>query len=65
MVKGIKNMFFGAEALFLAKLTGPGKVHLQTMTLPGLAHALQPYIPSQGNTSGGGLGNLANSFKLG
>jgi len=22
MVKGIKNMFFGAEALFLAKLTG-------------------------------------------
>jgi uncharacterized protein (AIM24 family) len=65
MVKGIKNMFFGAEALFLAKLTGPGKVHLQTMTLPGLAHALQPYIPQQGNTSGGGLGNLANSFKLG
>jgi uncharacterized protein (AIM24 family) len=66
MVKGIKNMFFGAEALFLAKLTGPGKVHLQTMTLPGLAHALSPYIPQQGNSSGGGLGNLANlPFKLG
>jgi len=29
MVKGIKNMFFGAEALFLAKLTGPGKVHFR------------------------------------
>jgi uncharacterized protein (AIM24 family) len=65
MVKGIKNMFFGAEALFLAKLTGPGKVHLQTMTLPGLAHALQPYIPEGGNTSGGGLGNLAKTFNIG
>jgi uncharacterized protein (TIGR00266 family) len=67
MVKGIKNMFFGAESLFLAKLTGPGKVHLQTMTLPGLAHALQPYIPQgQGSSGGGGLGNLANlGLKLG
>src|SRR5580692_8242347 len=63
MVKGIKNMFFGAEALFLAKLTGPGKVHLQTMTLPGLAHALQPYIPEGGNSSGGGIGNLGNLAK--
>jgi hypothetical protein len=62
-------MFFGAEALFLAKLTGPGKVHLQTMTLPGLAHALSPYIPEQGNSGGGGglggLGNLAKTFNLG
>ncbi len=45
MVKGIKNMLFGADALFLAKLTGPGKVYLQTLTLPGLAHAIMPYLP--------------------
>jgi uncharacterized protein (AIM24 family) len=45
MVRGIKNMLFGADALFLAKLTGPGKVYLQTLTLPGLAHAIVPYLP--------------------
>ena len=69
MVKGIKNMFFGAEALFLAKLTGPGKVHLQTMTLPGLAHALQPYIPEQGQQrwrrSRTASANLAKTFNIG
>jgi hypothetical protein len=39
------------------------------MTLPGLAHALQPYIPEGGNSGGagglGGLGNIAKSFNLG
>ncbi len=44
-VKGIKNIFFGADSLFLAQLTGPGKVYLQTLTLPALAHALTPYLP--------------------
>ena len=60
MVKGIKNMLFGADTLFLAKLTGPGKVHLQTLTLPGMAHAMIPYLPSgEGGNSGG------FQFKLG
>ena len=35
MQKGIKNMFFGGEGLFLAHLTGPGDVWLQS--LPVLA----------------------------
>jgi uncharacterized protein (TIGR00266 family) len=67
MVKGIKNMLFGADTIFLAKLTGPGKVHLQTMTLPGLAHAMIPYLPEGNNSnSGGGLGGLASlASKLG
>jgi len=61
MVKGIKNMLFGADTLFLAKLTGPGKVHLQTLTLPGMAHAMIPYLPSgEGGGSSGGF-----QFKLG
>ena len=60
IVKGIKNMLFGADTLFLAKLTGPGKVHLQTLTLPGMAHAMVPYLPSgEGGNSGG------FQFKLG
>ena len=32
-IKGIKNIVFGSDGLFLAKLTGPGKVWLQTMPL--------------------------------
>ncbi len=55
MVKGIKNMLFGADSIFLAKLTGPGTVWLQSLTLPNLAHALEPYLPqNQGGGSGGG-----------
>ena len=54
MVKGIKNMLFGADTIFLAKLTGPGTVYLQTMTIPGLAHAVAPYLPAnEGGRSGG------------
>ncbi len=45
-IKGIKNVLFGADALFLAKLTGPGKVWLQTLPLPNLAAALAPYLPT-------------------
>jgi uncharacterized protein (TIGR00266 family) len=53
MVKGIKNMIFGGEGLFLAKLTGPGRVWLQTMPMTKLATALRPYLPSGGSSSSG------------
>ena len=43
-VPGIKNMIFGGDGIFLASLTGPGKVWLQSMTVPNLAHALAPYL---------------------
>ena len=39
-VKGFKNVLFGGEGLFLTKLTGPGKVWLQTMTMPSFAEGL-------------------------
>jgi uncharacterized protein (TIGR00266 family) len=45
MVKGFKNILFGGEGLFLTTLTGPGKVWLQTMTLPGFAKSLMPFLP--------------------
>ena len=59
-VKGIKNMLFGADTIFLAKLTGPGKIYLQTLTLPGLAHAIAPYLPQneQPQGPGGALGGF-------
>jgi uncharacterized protein (TIGR00266 family) len=52
-IKGIKNIIFGGD-LFLAKLTGPGKVWLQTMPLANLAHAIAPYLPQQSNGGDGG-----------
>lgn len=44
-VKGFKNVLFGGEGLFLTTLTGPGHVWLQTMTLPGFAQQLIPFLP--------------------
>ncbi len=49
-VKGVTNMLFGGEGLFIASLTGPGKVWLQTLTLPDLASRLAPLLPT--NRSG-------------
>ncbi|MDJ0661279.1 MAG: TIGR00266 family protein [Crocosphaera sp.] len=46
-VKGIRNVLFSGEGLFLAKLTGPGKVWLQSMPLTNLAAKLAKYIPSK------------------
>jgi uncharacterized protein (TIGR00266 family) len=37
MVGGFKNVLFGGEGLFLAKMTGPGKVLLQSLPLSRLA----------------------------
>ena len=45
-IKGVKNIFFGGEGLFLTKLTGPGRVWLQTMTIQGFAGRIIPFIPS-------------------
>ena len=45
MIKGFKNILFGGEGLFLTTLTGPGRVWLQTMTLPSFAKQLIPYLP--------------------
>ena len=48
MVKGVKNMFFGGEGLFLATLTGPGKVWLQSMPLSNLANKIGSALPKGG-----------------
>jgi len=44
-VKGVKNILFGGEGLFLATLTGPGKIWLQSMPLSNLASKLIQYMP--------------------
>jgi uncharacterized protein (AIM24 family) len=52
-VPGIKNKLFGGDGLFLIRLTGPGKVWLQSLSLPLLADALEPYLPQPQQQSGG------------
>lgn len=46
-VKGIKNIFFGGEGLFLTKLTGPGKVVLQTQNFGEFAGRIARLIPGK------------------
>ncbi len=52
-VKGAKNIFFGGEGLFLTKITGPGKVWLQSMPIVNVAGAIQPYLKLDGDSSSG------------
>ena len=46
-VKGLKNVLFSGEGLFLATLTGPGTVWLQTLPLSNLALKLAKYMPKK------------------
>ncbi len=45
-VKGLKNIFLGGEGLFLTKLTGPGKVILQTQNFNEFAGRIIRMVPS-------------------
>lgn len=45
-IKGIKNMLFGGEGLFLTKLTGPGKIYIQTMNIAEFTGRIAQGIPS-------------------
>ncbi|NMD14820.1 MAG: AIM24 family protein, partial [Caldisericales bacterium] len=47
MLKGFKNIFFGGEGLFLAVVTGPGKIWIQTLTVAELAKDIIPFIPTK------------------
>jgi uncharacterized protein (AIM24 family) len=60
-IPGIKNVIFGGNGLFVARLRGPGTVWLQTLTLPNLAHALGPFMAKaegKDNIIAGGIGAL-------
>jgi uncharacterized protein (AIM24 family) len=46
-VPGIKNMIFGSDGIFLASLTGPGRIWLQTLPISQLAHNFMEYMPRQ------------------
>lgn len=70
-VSGIKSMFFGGEGVFLATLTGPGKVWLQSLPFSRLAGRMLQAAPQGGGQARGegsvlgGLGRILdgdNSF---
>ncbi len=63
-VPGIKNMIFGGDGIFLASLTGPGKVWLQTLPIARLAQELSEYMPAQQTQTveGGVVGGIVGSL---
>ena len=62
--KGVKSMFFGGEGLFLATLTGPGRVWVQSLPFSRFAGRIWRAAPQTGGQSVGegsvlgGVGNL-------
>ncbi|MBR5320856.1 MAG: AIM24 family protein, partial [Clostridia bacterium] len=54
-IKGAKNIFLGGEGLFHTKVSGPGKVYIQSMPIWQIAQELIPYMPTATNSSDGGI----------
>jgi uncharacterized protein (AIM24 family) len=58
MVRGFRNILFGGEDLFLASVTGPGRVWLQSMPIMNLAEEIGKYMSASrevADTSSGGI----------
>src|SRR5260370_4667072 len=66
-VPGIKNMIFGGDGIFLAALSGPGRVWLQTLPIAKLAHAIDQYLPHEAareTVEGGVVGGIMGSILI-
>uniref|UniRef100_E6Q0G8 Protein containing DUF124 n=1 Tax=mine drainage metagenome TaxID=410659 RepID=E6Q0G8_9ZZZZ len=63
-MRGIKNLIFGGDGIFLAALTGPGRIWLQTLPIAKLAHQIQQYLPTsrQESVQGGVVGGIVGSI---
>ncbi|MEC4985388.1 MAG: TIGR00266 family protein [Oscillatoria sp. PMC 1068.18] len=51
-VGGFRNALFGGEGLFLANLTGPGKIYLQSMPFSKLADRILAHLPQIPSNNG-------------
>jgi uncharacterized protein (TIGR00266 family) len=72
MVRGVRNILFGGEGLFLATLTGPGRLWLQSMPILNLAEEIARHLPgdrresaSVGSNLGSALGGGAAGAAIG
>lgn len=54
-VQGAKNIFLGGEGLFHTRISGPGKVYIQSMPVINTAQALRPYLNIDNDSDGGGI----------
>lgn len=54
-VKGIKNALFGGEGLFNTRITGPGKVYIQSMPIINTAQRLILYLPQPSSNDSDGI----------
>ena len=65
LVPGFKNILFGGEGLFLATLTGPGHIVLQSMPIMNLAEEIALYLPAPaGATTGGSVGGAVGGMAV-
>ena len=53
MIQGAKNIFLGGEGLFHTRVTGPGKVYLQSMPIADVAACISTYLPDRGSSDSG------------
>ncbi len=58
---GLRSMVFGGEGIFLATLSGTGKVWLQSMPIRKLVQALAPYGKNRGKEGSSILGDFLES----
>ena len=68
MLRGFRNMLFGGEGLFLATLTGPGKIWLRSMPILNLAEEIARHLPSREAADvsvGAGVGRLVGGGTAG
>ena len=65
LIRGFRNILFGGEGLFLATLTGPGHVWLQSMPILNLAEEIGRYLPGSGTHGGSTLGTMAGAAAAG
>lgn len=62
-IGGFKNSLFGGEGLFLAQLTGPGTVYLQSLPLSRLADRIYAAARfSKGEQKVGGFGGMGGAI---
>jgi uncharacterized protein (TIGR00266 family) len=65
-VPGIKNMIFGGDGIFLARMVGPGRIWLQTLPISRLASQIYEYLPkapaAEQATGAGLLGGIVGGI---